>query len=318
MGYVLAFVAGVIGGAAAVIIWYVAYVTQLRKEKNTLQAWKRRLEANSADLARRANEVDTEKAQVAQAVAAFDAKRVQYKDLATENTTLKQDAFNLAVKVKKMERDHAAIVERHGTPCYVYSAGSLRSRLLSIRDAFAAWGPLVCFSVKSCSNLSVLRLLAESGSVQLATASGFLEQHPAQGVLALPESSWGMGGGHWTWDNPETHWMWQPIGDAERRMEEAAQAHLKSEDADVVAVLDQAARELLLLESSDWPFLVTTGQAKEYALQRFNSHLERFQELIGSVEAGQPDRALADELWEKDKVFPDVEYRWWAESGRRG
>ena len=83
-------------------------------------------------------------------------------------------------------------------------------------------------------------------------------------------------------------------------------------DSDAEVVLNQAARELLLLESSDWPFLVTTGQAREYAIQRFTSHIERFERLIASVEEGRPDRALAEELWELDKVFPDVDYRWWA------
>jgi predicted glycosyl hydrolase (DUF1957 family) len=39
--------------------------------------------------------------------------------------------------------------------------------------------------------------------------------------------------------------------------------------------------------------------------------VERFEELMSSVEAGRPDRALAEELWELDKVFPDVDFRWW-------
>jgi 1,4-alpha-glucan branching enzyme len=160
----------------------------------------------------------------------------------------------------------------------------------------------------------VMRRLAESDSVQLVTASGYVKDYPPDEVLALPEGSWGLGGSHWTWDNPETNWMWQPIGEAERRMEEVARNKLTAEDVDLAAVLNQAARELLLLESSDWPFLVTTGQAKEYAVQRFTGHVERFDKLISSVEEGRPDRALADELWELDKVFSDIDYRWWAGS----
>jgi 1,4-alpha-glucan branching enzyme len=74
--------------------------------------------------------------------------------------------------------------------------------------------------------------------------------------------------------------------------------------------LNQAARELLLLESSDWPFLVTTGQAKEYAIQRFSQHVERFNMLVDSLDRNQPDDALADELYELDKVFPNIDYRW--------
>jgi len=56
------------------------------------------------------------------------------------------------------------IAERVGTPCYVYSAELLRARYGWIRDAFAQWNALVCFSVKSLGNLAVLRLLADCGS----------------------------------------------------------------------------------------------------------------------------------------------------------
>ena len=157
----------------------------------------------------------------------------------------------------------------------------------------------------------VLRRLAANPLVELTTASRFVAEHPPTEVLHLPESSWGMGGTHFTWDNNETHWMWRPIYDAERRMERLVASH-PNPDERTHGVLQQAARELLLLESSDWPFLVTTGQAKEYAIQRFSQHTERFNQLAESVEQGQPDVELATRLWELDRVFPNVDYRWWA------
>ena len=130
-------------------------------------------------------------------------------------------------------------------------------------------------------------------------------------MLHIPESSWGAGGTHWTWDNHDTHWMWGPIHEAESRMARLAQQHSEP-SADAEAVLSQAARELLLLESSDWPFLVTTGQAREYAIRRFTRHVERFEALAESLEKGRPDRELADELYEVDKVFPNIDFRWFA------
>jgi 1,4-alpha-glucan branching enzyme len=120
-----------------------------------------------------------------------------------------------------------------------------------------------------------------------------------------------MGGNHWTWDNHDTQWMWGPIHSAEARME-ALVGKNASPSQDEATVLKQAARELLLLEASDWPFLVTTGQAREYAIRRFTRHVERFEALAASLEAGRPDRRLADELWEVDKVYPDIEYGWFA------
>ncbi len=157
----------------------------------------------------------------------------------------------------------------------------------------------------------VLRRLAANPDVELTTASAFIEAHPPQEVLHLPEGSWGVGGGHWTWDNHNVSWMWQPIWEAEARMEQAVAAHPDA-DGDLRYVLNQAARELLLLTASDWPFLVTTGQADQYAIQRFTGHVDRFEALMDAVEAGAPDRALAEDYWERDKVFPNIDYRWFA------
>src|SRR5690606_27245521 len=134
----------------------------------------------------------------------------------------------------------------------------------------------------------VLRHLAKSPKVDLVTASGYIEAHPPQQVIHLPEGSWGAGGNHFTWDNNDTHWMWTPIHEAERRMEQLANTYkARYDDEAYRGVLNQAARELLLLESSDWPFLVTTGQARQYAIQRFSQHLERFNDLADSVERGR-------------------------------
>jgi 1,4-alpha-glucan branching enzyme len=155
----------------------------------------------------------------------------------------------------------------------------------------------------------VLRHLANNPDVELTTASRHVTLHPPKRVLHLPESSWGAGGNHFTWDNGETRWMWGPIHEAEARMEALARRH-SDPSPDEKAVLNQAARELLLLESSDWPFLVTTGQAREYAIQRFSQHVERFNKLAGSLESRQPDADLAAELYELDKVFVDIDYRW--------
>ena len=160
----------------------------------------------------------------------------------------------------------------------------------------------------------VLARLARSETVELTTATQYLEAHRPEDVVQLPESSWGAGGNHFTWDNPDTHWMWPIIHDAEARMERLV-ARYPDASGPGLDVLSQAARELLLLQSSDWPFLVTTGQAGEYAIQRFREHIDRFERLAGIAEAGSPDEAagqLARDLYERDKVFPDVDYRAWA------
>ncbi|MDD5082599.1 MAG: DUF1957 domain-containing protein, partial [Dehalococcoidales bacterium] len=81
---------------------------------------------------------------------------------------------------------------------------------------------------------------------------------------------------------------------------------------DMAAILAQAARELLLLQSSDWPFLITTGQAREYAVSRFREHVSRFEQLFEIASSGRIDEAarrLCRELYELDNIFPDIDYR---------
>lgn len=156
---------------------------------------------------------------------------------------------------------------------------------------------------------AVIRHLAANPDIDLTTASQLISEHPPTEVLNLPESSWGAGGNHFTWKNGDTNWMWPPIYDAELRMEGLVIRYAQpSEDEEIV--LKQIARELLLLQSSDWPFLVTTGQAREYAISRFNQHLERFNRLADTLDSGQPNRVLAEEYYHLDKLFPDVDYRW--------
>lgn len=154
----------------------------------------------------------------------------------------------------------------------------------------------------------VLRHIASIRDIELTTAGEFVERHPAKEVLHVPESSWGSNGTHFTWDNIETHWMWEPIHNAEIRMEKFA-VRFSNPTEDQRVVLNQLAREVLLLQSSDWPFLVTTGQAREYAIQRFNQHLERFGRLAESLAGELPDRGMAESFYERDKLFPDIDYR---------
>lgn len=163
---------------------------------------------------------------------------------------------------------------------------------------------------------AVLRELTHRPDIDLVTAAEYLDQYPPQQMLELPEGSWGTGGTHQTWNNSDVNWMWPPLHDAEARMTKLANRHQHDwQTVSVRQVLNQAARELLLAESSDWPFLVTTGQARDYAAQRFHEHLDRFRRLVVSIEVGKPDTTLATRYYELDHLFPDIDYRWWCDAG---
>lgn len=160
-----------------------------------------------------------------------------------------------------------------------------------------------------------VRLLARNQAVEVTNLSAYLDQAPAVEVVDLPESSWGRGGKHEVWQNEKVNWMWDDIHAAELAMEELLNAHPSPTEAEE-RLLRQAARELMLMQSSDWPFLVTTHQAEEYAAERFKSHAERFERLAGFLKDGRAPHAAAlkylSEVEALDNCFADVDPRWFA------
>jgi len=144
-----------------------------------------------------------------------------------------------------------------------------------------------------------IRRLASDPDLQLVSAGDYVKANPPARAIGLPEGSWGDGGDHRTWANPATSWTWPEI----RARQSRARALLARD----TPASRQLARELLLLQSSDWQFLMTTGQAHDYAVERFNSHCQRFDAIADAVESGSPetDKLVAEYGW-LDNPFPDL------------
>lgn len=81
------------------------------------------------------------------------------------------------------------------------------------------------------------------------------------------------------------------------------------------AGLRQAARELLLAQSGDWPVLIATGAAREYAQRRFDEHLSRFERLLHDLQRDEPTpdtETYLHEIAELDNPFAFINYRMFA------
>lgn len=163
----------------------------------------------------------------------------------------------------------------------------------------------------------VIRKIHQSEGVDFVTASEYLEAHPPESAIELPESTWGQGGHYWVWQNHQTEWMWPQIHSAEYKMQELARVYAHEADPIKIRVLNQALRELLLLESSDWPFLVTTFQAKDYAVERFNQHKDRFWALVTMLETNTIDEGRLSHFEEVDNPFADLDFRWYNDQSRQ-
>ncbi len=157
----------------------------------------------------------------------------------------------------------------------------------------------------------VLAFLGQDPEIALTTAGEYLEEHPPQESIVLPEGSWGKGGDHSTWLNRDTEWMWPLLHEAERLMETLV-ARFPDAQGEKLEVLKQTARELLLLQSSDWPFLVGSDQAAAYAKERFQGHLARFHRLSLLAEKdvlSEDDRFFLQECQHLDNPFMNIDYR---------
>jgi diaminopimelate decarboxylase len=74
------------------------------------------------------------------------------------------------------------IAEAVGTPFYVYSTATLTRHYRLFEEALAGRAHLVCYAVKACSNLAVLRTLARLGAGMDVVSEGELRRALAAGV----------------------------------------------------------------------------------------------------------------------------------------
>jgi 1,4-alpha-glucan branching enzyme len=155
----------------------------------------------------------------------------------------------------------------------------------------------------------VYRALRGHSAVRPATGSGHLAQHPPKSGIRMPQGSWGANGDFSMWLSDQTAWTWERLWPLEERFWDVAAGALAHEGAR--PVLAQAARELLLAQSSDWQFIISTGAATDYGERRFREHCSDAEELVaaladGSDAALETARRRAETLGRRDAIFPDV------------
>ncbi|MEN6473634.1 MAG: glycoside hydrolase family 57 protein [Syntrophaceae bacterium] len=160
----------------------------------------------------------------------------------------------------------------------------------------------------------VYRLLAHEEDIACLSLGDYLDRYRGTlSTISMQTSTWGLNSDFTVWVNPEHGWIWPYINSCTREMEEVL-AHGEALDERGERILAQAGRELLLMQGSDWPFLLFTTQAKEYANQRFHHHHQRFRKLIWAArDLADTSRLSDDELKgieDVDNPWPDLDYAW--------
>lgn len=126
--------------------------------------------------------------------------------------------------------------------------------------------------------------------------------------VEISSSSWGEGGYNSIWVGERNHHLYRHIHKMAERI-----ALLKQRITDspihrftaspLQRAINQAMREMLLSQASDWPFLMQKGRAQEYAEHRVIGHIKNFNQLFSMIMNGHVDDAALRFMEESNRIF---------------
>ncbi|MGF9916279.1 1,4-alpha-glucan branching protein domain-containing protein [Paenibacillus ehimensis] len=159
------------------------------------------------------------------------------------------------------------------------------------------------------------KLFYDPFELRMVTPSEYLREYPVADTGKLNESSWGRGASAEVWLQGNNDWIYRHLHDAELRMIRLATKHEHLEEGEGTSAsllkraLNQAARELMLAQSSDWAFIMDSQTVVDYACRRTKDHLGCFRLLCEQIEAQVVNESFVEELEAKDNCFPRIDYR---------
>ena len=144
-------------------------------------------------------------------------------------------------------------------------------------------------------------------SFKSITPMEYLQAEPTNQVTIPTPSSWGDKGYYDVWLNKENDWIYRHLHIMADKMQDLAEYYVDEKNPLKVRVLNQLLRELLLGQSSDWAFLITTETAIEYSTRRTKEHVHNFMKLSDSIDS--IDLKFLEWLEQKNSIFQEIDYR---------
>lgn len=148
----------------------------------------------------------------------------------------------------------------------------------------------------------------DQNELKTITPGEYLDLYMDYQVCRLPMSSWGREGYADVWLRGENDWLYPALHMAEGRMVELARRISDPKPVQHRA-LNQAAREMMLAQSSDWAFIMDSKTMVDYAVKRSKYHINRFTRLFEMLRSGNVDEKWLANLEAIDNIFPDIDYR---------
>ncbi len=154
----------------------------------------------------------------------------------------------------------------------------------------------------------VFRNLDARNDVVATTPPAYLAQFDECEVATPEMSTWGAQGYAAVWLNEANDWIYPHYDAAARRMIGLTNRHRHANGL-LKRALNQAGRELLLAQASDWAFIMKSGTMVEYATRRVTEHLRRFNDLTSAIEADHLDEKAVHRYEKAWPIFPAMDYR---------
>lgn len=167
----------------------------------------------------------------------------------------------------------------------------------------------------------VIEIISADPAILLLTAERALERYERYGcdkAMRLPDGSWGKYGNNSTWFNDRSQWMWEVEYRAEAALKKAVGELPWQNDAKLAHILTDAARQLLLMQASDWPFVIHSGGAVDYGIERFAVHATAFKQVMAMIDQWQSGTEISDVQHVEleymrlhDPIFERIDLNWW-------
>ncbi|MFA4992204.1 MAG: 1,4-alpha-glucan branching protein domain-containing protein, partial [Candidatus Omnitrophota bacterium] len=155
------------------------------------------------------------------------------------------------------------------------------------------------------------KMAYDQKTVKMITPSEYLYEYPVNQVSVPSDSTWGYKGYSEVWLEGSNDWIYRHLHMAGHRMRELVEkfsSHVKSEKNTLLKrAINQAARELVLAQASDWPFIMKTGTMVAYAEKRVKLHVHRFTKLYEDIMRDSIDGEWLGEVESRDNIFADMD-----------
>ncbi len=147
------------------------------------------------------------------------------------------------------------------------------------------------------------------GEIKAITPMQYQSIYPSNQVCTPNPSSWGDKRYYDVWLNNANDWIYRHLHRIGDLMCELANQHKHNNNHFTTRVLNQLCRELLLAQSSDWAFLMTTKTAVEYSTKRTKEHISNFLKLSSAFARHEVDEQFLLKLEDKNSIFPHIDFR---------